>query len=152
MSAETAKELARRVWDEGWNQGRLEVVDEALTTDAVDRHEHDQEDFRGHLKDAIAEFRRGFPDLHAELADIVAEGDRVAMRVVLTGTHDGPFFGNQPSGRPVSIEQFHFVQVNPHGQCIRHWANIGLDDLFRQIGASPAGSQGPYPPAGQGQA
>lgn len=143
MSVDMAKELARRVWEEGWNQGRLEVVDEALTAEAVDRHEHGQEDFRGHLKAAIAEFRRGFPDLHAELADIVAEGDRVAMRVVITGTHSGPFFGNQPSGRQVSIEQFHFVQVNADGRGIRHWANVGLDDLLRQIGADQTGSRGP---------
>ena len=110
------------------------MVDEALAADAVDRHEHDQKDFRSHLKAIIAEFRRGFPDLHADVADIVAEGDRVAIRVVVTGTHNGPFFGHAPSGRPVSIEQFHFVQVNPDGQGVRHWAHVGLDDLFRQIG------------------
>jgi steroid delta-isomerase-like uncharacterized protein len=140
MNTEMAKQLARRVWDEGWNKGRLEVVDQALAVDAVDRHEHDQDDFRGHLKAAITEFRTGFPDLHAEVADMVAEGDRVAMRVVITGTHRGRFFGNKPSGRPVSIEQYHFVQVNPQGQCIRHWANVALDDLLRQIGASTAGN------------
>jgi steroid delta-isomerase-like uncharacterized protein len=136
MGAETAKDLARRVWDEGWNEGRLEVVDEALAADATDRHETGEDDFRGHLKAAITEFRTGFPDLHAEVQDIVAEGDRVAMRVVITGTHGGRFFGQEPSGRPVSIEQFHFIQVNPQGQCVRHWANVGVDDLFRQIGAS----------------
>jgi predicted ester cyclase len=144
MSAETAKALARRVWDEGWNEGRLEVVDEALAAGAADRHEHDQENFRAHLKAAITEFRRGFPDLHAEVADIVAEGDRVAMRVLITGTHNGPFFGHQPSRRTVSIEQFHFLHVNPDGQCVRHWANVGLDDLLRQIGASASASS--YPP------
>jgi steroid delta-isomerase-like uncharacterized protein len=138
MSTEIAKRLARQVWDEGWNQGRLEAVDKALAADAVDRHEHDQDDFRGHLKAAITEFRTGFPDLHAEVEDIVAEGDRVAMRVVITGTHRGRFFGNEPSGRPVRIEQYHFVQVNPDGQCIRHWANVAIDDLLGQIGPATA--------------
>jgi steroid delta-isomerase-like uncharacterized protein len=140
MSTEMAKELARRVWDEGWNQGRLEVVDEALAVDAADRHQHDQDDFRAHLKAAITEFRTGFPDLRADVEDIVAEGDRVAMRVVITGTHRGRFFGQEPSGRAVSIEQFHFVQVNPQGQGIRHWANVGVEDLLRQISAVPAGN------------
>ena len=74
MGVEMAKQLARRVWDEGWSKGRLEVVNEALATDAVDRHEHDQVNFRGHLKAAITEFRTGFPDLHAEVEDMVAEG------------------------------------------------------------------------------
>jgi steroid delta-isomerase-like uncharacterized protein len=140
VGVEMAKQFALRVWDEGWNKGRLEVIDEALAADAADRHEHDQEDFRGHLKAAITEFRTGFPDLQATVEDIVAEGDRVAMRVVITGTHQGPFFGHEPSGRPVSIEQYHFVQVNSQGQCTRHWANIALDDLLRQIGASTTGN------------
>ena len=142
MGTEMAKQLARRVWDEGWNQGRLEVVDEALAADAADRHQHEQDDFRGHLKAAITEFRAGFPDLRADVQDIVAEGDRLAMRVVLTGTHLGWFFGHEPSGRSVSVEQFHFVQVNAQGQCIRHWANVGMDDLFRQISVVPAGNPG----------
>jgi steroid delta-isomerase-like uncharacterized protein len=137
MGTAQAKELARRLWEEGWNQGRLEVVDEVLAADAVDRHSFEEADFRAHLKAAITQFRTGFPDLRAEVEDLVAEGDRVAMRVSITGTHTGPFFGVAPTDRTVSIEQFHFVQVNDAGQGIRHWANTGVDDLFRQLGATP---------------
>jgi predicted ester cyclase len=129
-----AKALVMRLWEEAWNQGRLDVVDEVLAPDAEDRHSFEEVDFRAHLKAAIGEFRTGFPDLHAEVEDLVAEGDRVAMRVQISGTHAGPFFGTAPTGRRVRIEQFHFVQVNEAGQGIRHWANIGIDDLFRQLG------------------
>ena len=139
MGTEKAKALVLRLWDEGWNQGRLEVVDEVLAPDAMDRHDFDEEDFRSHLKGAISEFRTGFPDLHAQVEDLVAEEDRVAMRVTMTGTNTGPFFGVAPTGKAVSIEQFHFVQFNEAGQGIRHWANIGVDDLFRQLGTSPSG-------------
>ena len=138
MSIEQAKELARRVWDEGWNQGKLAVVDEALAPDGVDRHAIDEEDFRAHLKQAITEFRTGFPDLRAEVDDMVGEGDRLALRVTITGTHQGPFFGTPPTGHAVEVEQFHFLQVNTAGQCVRHWANVGIEDLFRQLGATPA--------------
>ncbi len=138
MATERAKELARRVWDEAWNEGDLAVVDEALAADGVDRHALDADDIRAHLKQAITEFRTGFPDLRAEVEDMVAEGDRVAMRVALAGTHTGPFFGTAATGRAISIEQYHFIQVNEDGQCVRHWANVGLDDLFRQIGVMPA--------------
>ena len=137
MGTAEAKELARRLWEEAWNQGRLEVVDEVLAAGAVDRHSFEEEDFRSHLKAAITEFRSGFPDLRAEVEDLVAEGDRVAMRVTITGTHTGPFFGTAPTGKTVRIRQFHFVQVNDAGQGIRHWANIGIDDLFRQLGVTP---------------
>ena len=57
MERSHAKELAQRLWEEGWNQGRLEVVDEVLAADAVDRHQHHGDDFRGHLKEVIREFR-----------------------------------------------------------------------------------------------
>lgn len=136
MGTERAKELALRVWEEAWNEGRLEVVDEALAPDAVDRHDLGGDDFRGHLKGTITEFRRAFPDLRADVEDIVAEGDRVAMRVSLTGTHRGPLFGVAPTGKPIGIQQFHFIQVNDAGQCVHHWANVGIEDLLRQLGAS----------------
>ena len=142
MGIEHAKELALRVWEEGWNQGRLAVVDEALAPDGADRHAIAEEDFRAHLKAAITEFRTGFPDLRAEVEDIVGEGDRVALRVMITGTHQGPFFGTAPTGQAVQLEQFHFLQVNEAGQCVRHWANVGIDDLFRQLGATPTAAIG----------
>jgi predicted ester cyclase len=133
MDVSEAKELALRLWEEGWNQGHLDVVDEVLAPDALDRHGHDDADFRSHLKGVIREFRTGFPDLHTTVEDMVAEGDRLAMRVVLTGTQDGPFFGAAPTGKRVEVEQFHFVHVNQQGQGVRHWANTGIDELFRQL-------------------
>jgi predicted ester cyclase len=137
MVTASAKQLALRLWEEGWNQGRLDVVDEALAPDARDRHDHGDGDFRGHLKAVMGEFRAGFGDLHAQVEDIIAEGDRLAMRVVLTGTHDGPFFGRPPTGAQVRVEQFHFLHVNSQGQGVRHWANTGVDELFRQLGPTP---------------
>jgi predicted ester cyclase len=137
VGTERAKTLALRVWEEAWNQGRLEAVDESIAPSAVDRHDHNQADFRSHLKAVIGEFRTGFPDLRAEVEDIVAEGDRVAMRVSLTGTHLGPFFGVAPTDRSIQLEQFHFLQVNDSGQAVRHWANTGVEELFRQL-AAPA--------------
>jgi predicted ester cyclase len=126
-------------WDEAWNQGRLEVVDEALAPDATDRHAHGEDDFRGHLKGAIREFRQAFPDLQADVEDVIAEHDRVATRVCISGTHRGAFFGTAPTGRRIKVEQFHFIHANDAGQCIRHWANVGIEDLFHQLGVTRAG-------------
>ena len=133
---ERNKDTARRVFAEGFGEGRLDVVDEALAPDAVDRHpfEPDEPDFRAHLKGAIAMFRAAMPDLAAHVEDIVAEGDRVAVRVRMTGTHTGaPLFGIAAAGRPVDIEQFHFIQSDADGRGLRHWANVGADDLLRQV-------------------
>ena len=131
----------RRVFEEGFTAGHLDVVDECLAPGAVDRHEFTDEegDFRGHLKANITMFRAAFPDLRMSVEDLVAEDDRVAARVILTGTHTGaPFFGIAASGNRVSVEQFHFVQCNDAGQGVVHWAAVGVEDLMRQLGATAA--------------
>jgi steroid delta-isomerase-like uncharacterized protein len=140
MGSDRAKTLAVRLWEEGWNQGRLDVVDEALAPDGVDHHPVPGGDFRAHLKRVIREFRSAFPDLRAEVEDVVAEGDRLAMRVSISGTNLGAFFGKPASGKRIEIEQFHFIQVNEAGQAVRHWASA--DELSRQLAADPAGLPG----------
>ena len=136
---ERNKTTVRRVFDEGFSQGRTEVVDETLAPEAVDRHpfEPGEEDFRDHLKAAISMFRLAMPDLRAHVEDIVAEGSTVAARVRMTGTHTGaPLFGIPAAGHPVDVEQFHFIQVDELGRGLRHWANVGVAELRQQISAA----------------
>jgi predicted ester cyclase len=134
------KSTVQRVFEEGFNQGRLEVVDEGLAPDAVDRHpfEAGEPDFRAHLKGAIAMFRGAMPDINARVEDIVAEGSTVAARVRITGTHTGThLMGIPAAGRPVDIEQYHFIQCDEQGRGVKHWANIGELELRQQL-AVPA--------------
>ena len=78
--------------------------------------------------------RGSMPDLRAEVNDLVAEGDRVAARVSVTGTHTGePLFGTPASGRRIRIEQFHIVQCNDEALGIRHWAYAGVDQMSSQV-------------------
>ncbi len=133
------KANVQRVFDEGFSQGRLEVVDEVLAPGAVDRHpfELGEPDFRSHLKAAITMFRAAMPDLHASVEDIVAEASTIAARVRMTGTHTGAaLFGIPAEGRPVDIEQFHFIRSDDQGHCLQHWANIGAAELRSQISPS----------------
>jgi predicted ester cyclase len=136
---ERNKATVRRVFDEGFSQGRIDVVDAAVSPDAVDRHpfEPGEADFREHLKAAITMFRDAMPDLLASVEDIVAEGDMVAARVRLTGTHTGsPLFGVPATGRPVDVEQFHFIRSDEQGHGVCHWANVGVAELRQQISAT----------------
>lgn len=136
---ERNKATVRRVFDEGFTEGRIAVVDEALAPDAVDRHpfEPGDADFRAHLKAAIAMFRDAMPDLRASVEDIVAEGNTVAARVRMTGTHTGsPLLGVPAGGRAVDIEQFHFIRTDDEGRGVRHWANVATAELRQQIGAA----------------
>jgi predicted ester cyclase len=138
MDTERNKESVRRVFEQAFSKGDLDVVDACLAPDARDRHDFTAEapNFRAHLRELIGMFRAALPDLRAEVQDIVAEGDRVAARVVLTGTHTGaPLFGIDPSGNAMEVEQFHFVRCDDAGRGIEHWAAVGEDEMLRQLTA-----------------
>ncbi len=147
MSTEANKAMVRRMFEEAWNQGDLGVVDELLADDARDHHDPDVPSFPEHLKEMIVLFRRAFPDLHYTVEDMIAEGDRVACRVTLTGTHRGVFNGIPPTGRAIRVEQIHIVRT-VDGKGRDHWAALEMLALLQQLGAIPA--RGGAVPAGAG--
>jgi predicted ester cyclase len=133
---ERNKTAMRRVFEEGFGQGRLDVVDECLAPEAVDRHPFapDEPDMRAHLKNAMRMIRGALPDLTVSVEDLIAEGDKVAARVTMRGTHTGaPLFGHPAKGRPVSVEQFHIGSYNAEGMGLTHQANVGQLEMLSQI-------------------
>jgi predicted ester cyclase len=142
MDVDRNKQNIRRVFEEAFSLGRLEVVDECIAPDGIDRHAFEPgEDFPAHLKGTITMLRAAFPDLTMTVADIVGEGDRVAVRVMLDGTHTGePFFGFAATGRAVEVEQYHFMQCDDAGRGRVHWAHVGLEEIVAQLTREPAPS------------
>jgi predicted ester cyclase len=103
MSAADNVAVVRRWYDEMWNQWRLDVADE-IAAPALS--------FRGSLGEtlhgipALAAYvlrvRAAFPDFHNRIDEVVAEGDKVVVRLTYTGTHRGPLFDFAPTGRRVA--------------------------------------------------
>ena len=98
MSTEENKALARRVLEEMFNAGNLDVADELLAPDYVDHDPTLPEDVHGPegFKEYVATYRSAFPDLHIQIEDQIAEGDRVATRWTGTGTHNGELRASPP--------------------------------------------------------
>ena len=90
MSPEQNKVLAKRAWEEMFNQKNLAVVDELFASDYI-YHGPQGQEFRGteSLKQLLSNYLEAFPDLHIEIQDLIAEGDKVVSRVVSRGTHKG---------------------------------------------------------------
>src|SRR6266478_1517961 len=107
MSTEHTKSVAIRLADELFNKGNLGIVDELIASDAIDHNEPIGTDCRQHFKQVAILLRSAFPDLHFAFEDGIAEGDKVAARVTMSGTHQGPgaFFGVPPSGKRFEIQQ-----------------------------------------------
>src|SRR5215472_10539502 len=101
MSTATNKAIMRRVFEEGLNQGRLEVVDELFSTQFVDHSTPEQVAGAEGVKNYFATVRDGFPDMRVSIEDIVAEGEKVVVRTTWRGTHLGIYDGVPASGRRV---------------------------------------------------
>jgi steroid delta-isomerase-like uncharacterized protein len=125
----------RRYFKEVWSEGRLDVLDELLTEDYVNHTPSMPNPPPGPagLKPIVAAFRQAFPDLHFTVEDVIVEGDRVAARVRMEGTHTGPLFGIAPTGRHVSVEQVN-VELFRAGRIAEHWRVTDELGLMRQLG------------------
>jgi len=78
-----------------------------------------------------------FPDLRHEIIDMVAEGDKVAVRLSVTGTHKGDFQGIPPTGNKLSLDEMGFITIID-GKITEGWISADTMRLMQQIGAVPS--------------
>ena len=76
--------------------------------------------------------RPAFPDLTVEIHDQIAEGDKVATRKTLRGTHGGPFLGVPATHRAVTLRVTDIVRLRG-GRYVEHWGSADLYGLMAQI-------------------
>jgi predicted ester cyclase len=136
MSATEVENKAgfRRTYEELLNGGELSVADELVAPDFVN-HEAPPGKDRGpeSMRGLATMLRTAFPDLHFTIEDLVAEGDTVAGRVTMSGTHEGPFMGMPPTGRSVRQDQMHIVRFRD-SKAIEHWGVRDDSGMMRQLG------------------
>jgi steroid delta-isomerase-like uncharacterized protein len=135
MSTEENKALARRVIEQMFNEGNLDVADELLALDYVDHDPTLPEDVHGPegFKEYVGMYRSAFPDLHVQIEDQIAEGDRVATRWTGTGTHDGELAGIAPTGKRVTVPGMEIVRI-ANGKLVEGWEGYDSGTLMRQLG------------------
>ncbi len=135
MSAEENKALARRVLEEMFNKGNLDVADDLLAPDYVDHDPAMPEDIHGPegFKQYVGAYRSAFPDLHLEIEEQIAEGDLVATRWTGTGTHDGELAGIPPTGKRVTLPGMEIVRISG-GKLVEGWEGYDSMTMMRQLG------------------
>jgi predicted ester cyclase len=134
-STEENEKVVRRLIEEGFNLGNLQVLDELLDPSFA---EHQPiapgiPPTRAALTAIIQSLRAGFPDLHLSIEEIDAVNGRVWMRIRATGTNNGSFMGNPPTGRPMTITVFDLVRLE-HGRIVEHWGVPDHGSLAVQLG------------------
>jgi hypothetical protein len=139
MAAEENAATYRRWFDEGCSRGNLDLVDELYAPDYVTHAVGpDFPPSREGLTLFIQALRAGLPDLQCPVAEVAAEGDRVAGRFSLRGTHRGPLFGIPATGRPVDVGVMVIVRFDAAGKWVEDWACWDQLGLLQQLGVAPA--------------
>jgi steroid delta-isomerase-like uncharacterized protein len=128
--------LIARYFDEVWNQGHLDTLDELLTPDYLNHSPSTPNPPRGPagLKPIVAAMRDAVPDLHYDILDMVVASDKVAVSVRVTGTHTGPLFGLPATGKRIDVRQMQIEWIKD-GRIWQHWRITDELTLLRQVGA-----------------
>src|SRR5262245_56748307 len=127
------KAVVRRMFEEIINRGRLDLVDELFDPDFHSDTPQGRLDRNG-FKDYVATWRAGFPDVHCEFGDLIAEGDKVAWSVRATGTHTGTFMGIAPTGRKVDFQSLNIGRFR-NGRGLDHKVIMDVPKMMEQLGA-----------------
>ena len=89
------------------------------------------------FKEKVAFFKETFPDLKEDLQEIIASGETVATRWVLTGSLQQEFMGIPASGQPIRVEGMNFYRLQD-GRVTDIWAQFDGVAMMQQLGAIPA--------------
>jgi steroid delta-isomerase-like uncharacterized protein len=137
MSTEDNKALVRRFYEEGVHNPDL--FDELLAPTYVLYFSGSPQPISGiaHAKQLMVVYSSAFPDLQCTTEDMVAEGDKVAIRNTWRGTHQGAFQGLPPTGKHVTFTGSDIYRV-VGGKIAEQWAELDALGLMQQLGAIPA--------------
>src|SRR5918912_439338 len=91
-------DMSRRVLEEAFQEGKLDVIDEVCADDFVDHDPLAGDQDKEAVKQTIASYREAFPDLSFTLDDALDCGDKVVLRWTAQGTFENEFMGQQPTG------------------------------------------------------
>ena len=136
------KSIVRRIYEEVWNNRKLEVTDELISpshavqlTDTTDLGIGPQAYTRN-----VIEFVTAFPDLKLTVLDMIAEGDKVVVLWNISGTHQGEFRGIAPTGKKISADGITINQL-ANGKIMDSYVSWDMWGLMQQLGAVPAHGQ-----------
>lgn len=138
MAVEQNKALVRRLVKEFWsNLTNLAVADELLSPDFVFNYApHGLQPNREVYKQVMQAYAVGFPDFNVTIEEIVAEGDKVAIRTTNRATNTGSFRGMPPTGKPTVVPQASIFHIT-NGKIMEEWTVSNQFIALQQMGLIP---------------
>jgi steroid delta-isomerase-like uncharacterized protein len=135
---EDNKAFIRRWFEEVWNKGREDAIDEMMSEECVANGlagESGQAP-RGaaEFKPFFRKFREAFPNIEVVVEDVIAEGDKVAARCGVRGHHRGDTLGFSATQQPVEFTGMTIARIRD-GKIVEAWNNFDFMMMFQQLGA-----------------
>jgi len=144
--AQNPEVLVRRLIEEGFNEGNLDVVDELISPEMAEHQNFGPDHAPGAegVKAVIASLRRAFSDFHLAIDDLAVDGEVVWLRMTGTGINDGSFMGHAPTGRAMRTDVFDTLRVEDD-RIIEHWGVPDRLGTLFQLGLAQPPNRAPAP-------
>lgn len=132
------KGMMVKFYDEVMNQNKLDQAEKYIAANGI---EHDpmmsnSPSIIENVKDVMTAMHVGFPDLRYKVEDMILDGDRIAVRYHMTGTHKGKFMGIDPTGKPIDIHGVDVMRIS-NGKVVEHWTYMDSMIMLQQLGLVP---------------
>lgn len=135
--SEENKQLLRRWFEEVWNKGRADAIEELFDPYGIAHGLSDDpaNPIKGpqNFRPFHAVFREAFPNMMIVVEDMVAEGDKVAARCSVRARHEGDFLGKSATQSPVDFTGIAIVRIE-NGKIVEAWNNFDFMSLHKQVG------------------
>jgi len=139
MSGEGNKALVRRYLEEVYNKKNMAAIDELIAPNFV-AHAYGPPTDREGYKQLLGLLFTAFPDYHLTVEDVVAEGDKVAVRFMWRGTHKGEFAGISPTSKQLTVAAMTIHRVED-GKVAETWGLVDRLGQMQQLGVVPSPGQ-----------
>ena len=136
MSTEQNKMLARRLFEEVWNDKNLAVLDELVASNFVFHNSVQTLYGPEGFKQFATTYHNAFPEAHFTVEDVIAEGDTVALRWSARATHTGELLGIPPTGKQVTVTGITITLIS-NGKSVESWGEFDALGMLQQIGVIP---------------
>jgi steroid delta-isomerase-like uncharacterized protein len=130
---EAQKLLVRRFIDEVFLKGDFSAVDELMTDDFISHTSGPGRAGKDGMKETIKRVSAGLSDASMKIEDMIAEDDRVAVRLTGHAVQTGEFMGMPPSGKSYTIGEIHIFRLRD-GKVAEHWHQADFLGMMRQLG------------------
>jgi steroid delta-isomerase-like uncharacterized protein len=127
------KTAMRRFFQEVYNEGSPTALDDLTTPEFVSHDRGNPSHDREGVRQIVAAIRTAFPDVHFTADDVFAEGDRVAARFTMRGTHRGEFMGIPATNKGVVVTGIDIVRFS-NNKAVEHWHEWSGMELLQQLG------------------